>query len=177
MVLGLEETAARILKSALLSSLPVWGLNPRFALSEPKTRVASLPVVWGAPSLVLHTPLNPVETKLLQAMCAVIKSDPEADDIPCLTLSQQVLRETLVKHICFWRPASVWLVGERVARFFLRTDETIAKLRAKQPLSVKIGYLPPLPVIVTEHPRDITDDIVTKRRIYQDLLKLKAKLY
>jgi hypothetical protein len=169
-------------KKALLGDLPVFGTNARWALSDPKQRVSCAPVVWGAPCLVLHTALNPLEARLLRAMCAVllpekgygVEPDPE---IPCLLLSHQVQHETLVQHMLFWKPAALWLVGEKVAQFFLKTRESLAQLRAKQPLPVLLGNQLPLSVIATEHPRDISDDIVAKRRIYQDLLRLKADIF
>ena len=187
MVFGLEETAVTpsfsqglAFRQALLQGLPVWGTNARWALSDPKHRVAFSPVIWGAPCLVLHTPLNPLEARLLKAMCAVLLPEkgygvePELE-IPCLSLSHQVRHDALVAQLHFWKPKALWLVGEKVAQFFLKTRETLAQLRAKQPLSVLLGKQLPLSVIVTEHPRDIADDIVAKRRIYQDLLRLKAQ--
>jgi hypothetical protein len=166
---------------ALLQNLSVWGAHARWVLSDPKHRVSFSPVVWGAPCLVLHTALNPLEARLLKAMCAVLLPErgygvePDAE-IPCLSLSHQVRHDVLVQQIHFWKPAALWLVGEKVAQFFLKTTETMAQLRAKQPLSVMLGQQLPLWVIVTEHPRDVTDDIAAKRRIYQDLLRLKARI-
>jgi uracil-DNA glycosylase len=114
-------------------------------------------------------------------MCAVLLpekgygAEPDVE-IPRLLLSHQVKNDALVQQLHFWKPAALWLVGEKVAQFFLKTTETLAQLRAKQPLSVLLGQKLPLRVIVTEHPRDIADDIAAKRRIYQDLLRLKAQI-
>jgi hypothetical protein len=171
----------RHFQRSLLQNLPVWGTHARWAFSDPKHRVAFSPVVWGAPCLVLHTALNPLEARLLKAMCAVLLPEKgygvEPDlEIPCLSLSHQIKHDALIQHIHFWKPASLWLVGEKVAQFFLKTTETIKQLRAKQPLSVLLGKQLPLWVIVTEHPRDVVDDIAAKRRIYQDLLRLKAQI-
>jgi hypothetical protein len=184
MVLGLEETALmrqRYFQRALLQDLPVWGTHSRWALFDPKYRVAFSPIVWGASCLVLHTALNPLEARLLKAMCAVLLPEKgygvEPDvEIPCLSLSHQVRHDALVQQIHFWKPAALWLVGEKVAQFFLKTTETMAQLRAKQPLSVLLSQQLPLWVIVTEHPRDVADDIAAKRRIYQDLLRLKGQI-
>lgn len=162
-------------QAALLANLdtdsPIWTTNPKFQFpEEPLGKLSLTTPVWGAPCLIIHGPLNPLEGKLLEGMKKVLPE--EIGDVPELILTRQVQHARLVQHLQFWQPRALWLLGEACAQFVLKTHESLGQLQAKHPLALSIQPGEKIAVIITDHPRDLLDNLPGKRRSYQDLLKL-----
>jgi len=172
-------TRTRDCQAALLAALetdyPLWASQePIQFADEPLGKLRIAPARWGAACLIIQPPLSLPEQQLLQGMKQVLPA--EIGEIPCVNLSPYLQYERLIRYLRFWRPRSLWLLGETCARVVLRSDDSVSEFRAKQPLTINLHPQEPIPVLVTEHPRHLIDHIPGKRQAYEDLLALKFRM-
>jgi len=163
------------LLAALETDCPLWACQEQAPFVEEalgKVRMTS--PVWGAPCLAIHPPLSPPEEQPFQGMKGVLM--PEFGEVPSLTLSRYLKHEHLIQALKFWRPRSLWFLGEVCAQRVLRCDDSLSEFQAKQPFLAKLHHQECITILVTEHPKHLIDHIPGKRQAYDDLMALKGRM-